>query len=646
MKILTSRLAFFLSLYGLIYYIGFKDIRFPERVDNISLDQYVNGAVLFDLIHFLIAHLICLALLFVSTHLIANSYHVSNRYKTYLFALATGGLSYYIMAYTWVAYPELETSLISYGLDAELIGALSLSVLALLGIPALILRMKAGQYGNAAVILVSGMTVLSAEKPAFLTFDDRQVATEPNQHILLLGIDSVSYDQLYANLEHLPAIRGLVTSGVSYSDAYTPLARTFPAWNSILTGQYPFESGARFNLTPFPEKSLSDNLVTDLKKAGYFAVYAQDERRFNNINEQYGFDQIVGPGIGFSDFIIPQFKDNTVSAFFSDTIVGQLLFPSLRINRVAATVYSPEIFTRAVQSTIFENREKPLFLAVHHCLAHFPYSWGDSPTASTNEIEMHQLALRKVDQQIEGVLSAAKAAGIYDQMTIILLSDHGEGLGSAPATAFEAQDNEAKQFFRVRRGHGNSLATTDQNHVILHISTPELRASNTLKRVTETVSLIDIRPTITHFLSMTSNYKGSGVDLLSNNLTTQNRPVYMETGVQLTLPHPDQNMKEVLEENQALAKSYAINQEGMLRIRENFYQSQLSEKQYGYVSNARFVIYDQTLGTNNTLVFDRSEQSYRVLPITENVEIYQELCEITPLSCQLDATDTPITKRQ
>ena len=46
-----------------------------------------------------------------------------------------------------------------------------------------------------------------------------------------------------------------------------------------------------------------------LRKAATTPIYSTDEVRFANIDETYGFDQVVTPPIGASDFIIGTYNE-------------------------------------------------------------------------------------------------------------------------------------------------------------------------------------------------------------------------------------------------------------------------------------------------------------------------------------------------
>ena len=187
---------------------------------------------------------------------------------------------------------------------------------------------------------------------------------QPN--IILIGLDSLRPDftGFYGNqFVRTPNIDHFLSQAVSFSETYTPLARTFPAWLSILTGKYPKHHEARNNLIASTSIIQQDTLAKKLQQAGYVTVYATDEKRFSNITKEYGFDRIVGPKMGVNDFLLGSLSD------FDKLLVvpgGRFLFPLIMVSRSHHT-YQPDKYTISRQdlSVFLIN----LFLSVHLCLS-------------------------------------------------------------------------------------------------------------------------------------------------------------------------------------------------------------------------------------------------------------------------------------
>ena len=147
----------------------------------------------------------------------------------------------------------------------------------------------------------------------------------------MLGIDSLRLEELRrfggtaGNTRHLD--RFLRTRTLS-EDASTPMPRTFGSWVSILTGRSPVSTGARNNLTPRDVLAANPTIADVLRTAGYRTVYSTDEVRFANIDESFGFDEVITPPIGAADFILGTYNELPLPSVVINTRVGQAFFLS------------------------------------------------------------------------------------------------------------------------------------------------------------------------------------------------------------------------------------------------------------------------------------------------------------------------------
>ena len=198
-------------------------------------------------------------------------------------------------------------------------------------------------------------------------------------NIILIGIDSVrpDYTGYFGNKTlSTPNIDEFLKASTVFTETYTPLARTFPAWTSILTAKYPKNNHARSNLA-FPDPILlNEMLAKRLKHVGYETFYATDEKRFSNITERYGFDHIIGPEMGVNDFILGGLADFPLTNLVINTSLGRVLFPFNYANRAAAITYEPDAFLQLVKLGLARRSDKPQFLAIHLCISHWPYTWA------------------------------------------------------------------------------------------------------------------------------------------------------------------------------------------------------------------------------------------------------------------------------
>ncbi|MFX6899688.1 hypothetical protein ABTH92_21180, partial [Acinetobacter baumannii] len=72
-------------------------------------------------------------------------------------------------------------------------------------------------------------------------------------------------------------------------------------------------------------------------------------------------------------------NDFPLANFVSNTPLGYWLFPYSFANRAAYHSYMPITFNRFVAHELRKPRQKPLFLAIHFTLSHWPFAWAQSP---------------------------------------------------------------------------------------------------------------------------------------------------------------------------------------------------------------------------------------------------------------------------
>ena len=137
-------------------------------------------------------------------------------------------------------------------------------------------RLLSRRAALASLLVTAGALILwlgNRRAPAVVTPTDR-----PN--ILLVALDSLREDRLeaagYAR-SVTPNIDALARRGVSFSEAYVPLARTLPSWASVLTSTYPHTHGLR-DMFPGPEqRSLRlPTLPWHLGQIGYHTFVVSD----------------------------------------------------------------------------------------------------------------------------------------------------------------------------------------------------------------------------------------------------------------------------------------------------------------------------------------------------------------------------------
>ena len=331
----------------------------------------------------------------------------------------------------------------------------------------------------------------------------RQVAAEPN--LILIGVDSLRPDSVTPATT--PAIAEFLAGGVRFTDATTPIARTFPSWVSILTGNGPRRTGAVVNLAPRASVHVEGSLPGLLRAHGYYTAYAISETRFSNIDASYGFDTVVSPPLGASDFLIGWFGDAPLLNFLVNTDLGGAALPNLHGNRAAAATFEPAVFRRRFERELAHRA--PLFLARHFMLPHWPYFWGDAPAdrrpGPAGFAARYAAAVARSDQQFAMFMDLLRTRGVLDNAIVVVLSDHGETFGDPRESLLPLDEPRLRALGAVPNwGHGTSVLEPLQYHVVLGMRAYGAAAALIHRRgdVSAPVSLEDLAPTLLDLLGI------------------------------------------------------------------------------------------------------------------------------------------------
>ena len=297
-----------------------------------------------------------------------------------------------------------------------------------------------------------------------------------NAPIILISIDTLRSDHLpaygYSKIE-TPAIDQLRADSILYEHAYSHCPLTLVSHASIFTGLLPAEHGVRDNIG-YALDAKSKTLAELLKAQGYAtggAVSAIVLRGESGIKR--GFD------------------------FWDDDIDIDPNFLSMgRAQRAGDE-------TREIaQKWIGEHKSQPFFFFFHIYEPHSPY---DPPEPfKTKYGQSYDGDVAAADAVIGRFLDYLRDQGIYDRASIILLSDHGEGLGD------HGEDEHGVLLYR------------EALQVPLMVKLP--KSEDHGKAVTTPVELIDVFPTIL-------NRPAEGISLLAtlHGATKENRTIYSET---------------------------------------------------------------------------------------------------------------------
>jgi choline-sulfatase len=263
--------------------------------------------------------------------------------------------------------------------------------------------------------------------------------------VIVISVDTLRADRV----SHALNISSLGNGGTVFSqvDCQTPL--TLPSHWSMMTSTYPFENRIEENGERVPAGAVT--LATVLHARGYKTA-AFIGSVF--LDRQMGFDQ------GFDFFDSP--------------------FQGATQKRDGALVL------RSARQWLSENRSQPLFAFVHLFDMHKPY-----PVS-------YDAQLQYVDRLIGAFKDSLTQMGLWDRALVVLVSDHGEGLGD------HGEDS-----------HGYFVyESTLHVPVIFHWPAG---AVGHPARADEAGGLIDVSPTILDFLQIPKPAPFEGASLIEKH---------------------------------------------------------------------------------------------------------------------------------
>jgi choline-sulfatase len=249
---------------------------------------------------------------------------------------------------------------------------------------------------TAAAALAAAIVIAIALAAVFSLRGSSSPAEGP---IILISIDTLRADRLPAygyTKVRTPAIDALAADGVVFERAYAHVPQTLPAHASILTGLLPFEHGVRDNVG-FAVKPDEPMLQHAFKAKGYAT---------GGFVSAYVLRKETGIGAGF-DVYDSDFRSSS---------------PELSIGQVqrdgADTLDRAEAWLSRLDSSTF-------FLFLHLYEPHVPYR----PPARFASYTPYDGEIAYSDELVGRFVQTLKDRNLYDAATIVLLSDHGEGLG-------------------------------------------------------------------------------------------------------------------------------------------------------------------------------------------------------------------------
>jgi arylsulfatase A-like enzyme/Tfp pilus assembly protein PilF len=310
---------------------------------------------------------------------------------------------------------------------------------------------------------------------------ETKTAVHTDAPVIIISIDTLRADHLpaygYTGVR-TPAVDAFRRDSMLFTNAYSHCPMTLPSHVSILTGLLPHQNGVRNNLGYAYDSSAHPGIMQSLKARGYETGAAVSA---------YVLRSATGLGPAFD--------------FYDDELVTKTNVGIGELSRPGTSTAA------AAESWIEGRKDKPFFLLLHLFEPHAPYE-APEPFRSEYASLPYDGEIAASDAIVGSFIAKLKALGIYDRALIILLSDHGEGLGD----------------------HGESehgvFLYREVIHVPLMVKLPKGERANTTSDAV--VQLADVAPTIAAVTGASVPKDATGVSLVDAGALGARR-VYSET---------------------------------------------------------------------------------------------------------------------
>jgi choline-sulfatase len=288
---------------------------------------------------------------------------------------------------------------------------------------------------------------------AALNVDGLSQTKSPPPDVFLVTIDTLRADHVhcygYANIE-TPALDGLAKDGIRFAQAFTPSPITNTSHTSILTGLLPSSHG----VTDFavPLSPAHPTLAELLHRQAYHSAAFIGAVILDSNTLAPGLDR------GFD------FYDNFPRHSLTKSRWGQVERRGM------------DVVQRA-ESWLSSHPAGPHFVWVHLYDPHDPYE-PPAPYSQIYKGHLYDGEISYADSALANFISYLKKQGWYENSLIVVVGDHGEGLG---------EHHEST--------HGIFLYDST-THVPLILKLPARDAAGKVKVVDAQVGTTDILPTV------------------------------------------------------------------------------------------------------------------------------------------------------
>lgn len=297
----------------------------------------------------------------------------------------------------------------------------------------------------------------------------------PEADVIVISIDTLRSDRVgaYGGDVPTPHMDDLAARGVLFERAYSPYPLTLPAHATAFTGLMPPAHGVREN-----GAALTPDLPT---LAGLF----QDAGfRTGGFVSAMVLREATGIARGFEHY--------------DDEMPG---------SGVTATRSGADTIRQAGEWLVQQPPDESVFLFLHLYEPHTPY---EAPPRFAAEHDPYDAEVAHVDQLLGNFLRLLEDQGRAENAVIVLIGDHGEGLGEhGEPTHGILVYREALQVPFILRLPGDALAG---------------------RRVAAPAGLHDLLPTLAHIAGLTPLENVDGIALLEKEPPAE-RPIYGESHI-------------------------------------------------------------------------------------------------------------------
>lgn len=298
---------------------------------------------------------------------------------------------------------------------------------------------------------------------------------EPPPHVFLISIDTLRADHLSPlgfETGRTPTAARLADGGTLFTHAVTPMGITVPVHTTMLTGRMPRDHGVRANVHRLGEDV--PGIAEVFAAAGYDTASILS---FGAMNFMAGLDRGFGHASDRDEagreFVRPDAETLELALdWIGDQDGSTPLFMLLHFY----DVHSPHLPTPH-SDRVLDDYDGPLVDGVSVETLYDPARpLLDRPEDLAALRAFYAGEAIEADRKVGAFLDALKTRGLLENSVVVLVSDHGQGLGE-------------NGYF----GHGPTL---EQTVIHVPIIIHDFRREQPSRRINETVGLIDLAPTL------------------------------------------------------------------------------------------------------------------------------------------------------